>query len=81
MLAKIAQIERIYAARHRNTPYRRNGLITKCCACGRTRIGPGRWAYVPVTYQDYEPEAVSHGFCPTCFKKRMEKIKKERKIL
>ena len=78
---KPLQVERVYAARHRRTPYRRNGIITKCCDCGRTKIGPGRWAYVPASYIDHEPENVSHGLCTACFKIRMDKLKKGREIL
>ena len=61
--------ERIYAARFRITPYRRNGIIYQCCKCRRIEIGPGLWAYAPIPHK----ESVSHGLCPAC----LVKVKKE----
>ena len=64
-MTTISQIERVYAARHRARPYRRNVVIVKCCICGRTKIGKNLWAYVQDSGED-----CSHGFCPPCFTTR-----------
>ena len=64
-MTTIAQVERIYAARHRQQPYKRRGLVVRCSYCRRTRIGPTTWAYV----LEYYGEHVSHGACPACKEK------------
>jgi hypothetical protein len=64
---KINQVERVYAARFLNQPYRPKGFIVKCCSCKKTKIGKLLWAYMPETNEN-----VSHSFCPQCFKIRID---------
>lgn len=68
-MTSIAQIERVYAARHRTQPYIPTGLIIQCAWCKKIKVGKTQWAYVPVTYG----RSVSHGCCPECY----EKVNKE----
>jgi hypothetical protein len=46
----------------------RNGIVTVCCECRRTRR-PGRetsvWDWVPA-YVEAPPGRISHGICDTC---------------
>ena len=78
---KTQQIERVYAARHRKSPYRRNGVhVCKCSLCKRTRIGPGKWAYVPDTKKEFIAESVSHGYCPICFKIQIDGMNSRKEI-
>ena len=67
---KVQQVERVYAARHRQAPYRPKGFVVKCCVCGKTKIGKFIWAYMPTALD----EAVSHTFCPNCFKNRKDAL-------
>jgi hypothetical protein len=68
-----AQAERIAAHRHARHPYWWHGMAILCCRCRRQRVN-GRWIYAPVPISIGK---ISHGLCPACGKKEIEKAHEE----
>jgi hypothetical protein len=67
---KTTQYERLCAHREKHSPQRWHGISRQCCVCKRVKVR-GLWMYFPIP--DNAP--VSHGYCTSCMKKEMDKIK------
>ncbi|MBU0479553.1 MAG: hypothetical protein KKG47_00495 [Proteobacteria bacterium] len=50
------------------------GIIPLCSRCKKIRDDEGFWEQVDVYLHKHSEANVSHGFCPECFEKEMEKI-------
>lgn len=48
-----------------------NNVIMKCCVCQRIKTDRG-WQYRFIPFE--HGEAVSHGYCPSCYQKAIVEI-------
>jgi len=48
-------------------------VIVGCCVCGRIKVVNG----YDVTWEQLDLKIQSHGYCPECFRREVEKIEKE----
>lgn len=51
-------------------------LITQCAWCRRVRMTVDRWTDEPIKL-DESLKNITHGICPTCFKKQLEDLEND----
>jgi phosphoserine phosphatase RsbU/P len=57
------------------------GILPICCGCKQIRDDKGYWQQVEQYISAHSDLRFSHGYCPACYEKEMEKLKKIRKVM
>ena len=54
------------------------GILPICSSCKKIRDDDGYWQKVEIYVRDHSEASFSHGYCPECAEKELQKIRKER---
>ena len=56
-----------------------SGILPICACCKKIRDDKGYWQQVEDYISKHLSTQFSHGYCPSCFEKEMEKINPQKK--
>lgn len=81
-MTTIAQVERIYAARHRQQPYKPtpSARVIKCTSCGKIKVKINVWIFAPWPW-GCERERTENDVCPACREKSFNLYHKKEETL
>jgi len=51
------------------------GILPICCECKQIRDDQGYWQQVEQYISEHSDVQFSHGYCPTCYEKKVEELK------
>ena len=77
-LLKLAEEREKELQKSRDEIKRLRGIIPICSSCKKIRNDKGYWQQVEDYVSAHTEASFSHGYCPDCYEKAMEEIRKDR---